>query len=340
MLVAVLTTIVTALANGLVNQGTSGLQALPLDHLAFQPNSDATFSRSTLTEPQLRTWRQHDPTASPVGMSFLNASQVGRQHTISLALFGVQSRSFLVTRPVARAALAGPPGLVLSSTFRSQGVRVGQRYRIAGTNITLPVLGFTYAGSYGHVAIGFTSLDSWQRIAYGNDPRGRFSAIALRLRSELNVAAIDRAAGTETMTKTAAYAGSPGYTAETATMSMIRAFLVVISALMVGAFFTVLTLQRTKQIGVLKAMGASSSYVVRDGLAQIAVIVVLATAAGAAIGSVFTALVQGGTVPLSLSATGVARSGLILAIAGVAGGAVALRRVAGVEPAIALGVEG
>ena len=137
--------------------------------------------------------------------------------------------------------------------------------------MTLPVLGFTFAGSYGHVAIAFTSLATWQSITYGNDARGRFSAVALRLPAGTDVAAVDRGGRHRGRDRRhEAYDGSPGFTAETATMTLIRGFLLVISALIVGAFFTVLTVQRTRQIGLLKAMGASNAYVLRDGLGQMA----------------------------------------------------------------------
>lgn len=336
-LVAVLSTIVVGLSDGLVAQGTSGLSALPLDHLSFAPHAQATFSRSTVEEKQLDTWQAH-AAAAPLGVSFVNAApKRAGADSIDLALFGVQADSFLVQRDDARAALSGPPGLVLSDTFARKGIKVGDRFEIAGSGITLPVLGFTFAGSYGHVDIAFTSLSTWQHITYGSDPHGRFSAIALRVPAGTDIAAIDRAAGTETLTKQAAYAGSPGYTAETQTMLMIRIFLLVISSLIVGAFFTVLTLQRVRQIGVLKAMGASSWYVIRDGLAQIAIVVVVATAAGTAVGAAVIAAISGSQVPVAFSGGSIAVAAAVLAAAGILGGAVTLRRVSLIEPSIALG---
>ena len=339
MLVAVLSTVVVGLSDGLVQQGTSGLRDLPFDHLAFERNAQATFSRSTLGESALRAWQAH-ATASPLGVSFVNAAATGKSGTsIDLALFGVPADSMLVQRADARAALAGPPGLVLSSAFEAKGVHVGDRFQVGGSGVTLPVLGFTYAGSYGHVDLAFTSLATWQRITYGADPQGRFSAIALRVPAGTDIAAVDASAGTDTLTKQAAYAGSPGYTAETQTMMMIRVFLLVISALIVGAFFTVLTLQRVRQIALLKAMGASSWYVVRDGLGQIAAVVVAATVVGTGVGAALIASLSGGPVPVQFSGSSVASAALILAVAGVAGGAVTLRRASKVEPSIALGAE-
>jgi putative ABC transport system permease protein len=338
-LVGMLSTIVVGLSDGLVQQGTSGLRGLPFDHLAFEPHAQATFSRSTVNDRQLQVWREH-ATASPLGVSFLNAAAVRTSaSSIDLALFGVPADSFLVQRGDARAALAGPPGLVLSDAFEKKGVRVGDRFQLGGSGVVLPVLGFTFAGSYGHVDLAFTSLSTWQQIAYGAEPRGRFSAIALKVPSGTDIAAVDKLAGTDTLTKQAAYAGSPGYTAETQTMTMIRVFLLVISGLIVGAFFTVLTLQRVRQIGVLKAMGASSSYVIRDGLLQIAVVVISATALGTVIGGGLIAAMSGGSVPVLFSAGSVSTAAVILAVAGILGGAVTLRRISRVEPSVALGVE-
>lgn len=329
-LVAVLSTVLAGLADGLVRDGTSGLRALPITHLAFAPHSEAVFSRSTLGDRALATWRaQPGVEASPIGVSFVNGAPVGGRAgrpSIDLALFGVEQAG-------------GREGAVLDEELRDEGVRVGDRYRIAGSGVVLPMLGFRAAGSYGHVPIAYTSLATWQRIAYGADARGRYSALALRLPPGLDAAAVAARAGTELKTKDEAYDGSPGFTAETATMTLIRAFLLAISALVVGAFFTVLTVQRTRQIGLLKAMGASTAYVVRDGIAQMLVIVVLATVAGGAAGTAIVAALDGGPVPVALEAGGIATSAALLVVSGLAGSLVALRRIARVEPAIALGVE-
>ena len=342
-LVAILSTVLAGLADGLVRDGTSGLRALPLDHLAFAPGSQSVFSRSTLDGDALAAWEDvPGAEVSPVGVSFVNAAPVDEGPSLDLALFGVPADSFLVERAEAQEALAGEPGLVLASELQEDGVEVGDESRLAGTDETLPVLGFTFAGSYGHVPLAYTSLDTWQAVTFGNDPRGRFSALGLDLSDVppgTDLTAVDAAAGTETVTKAEAYNGSPGFTAETATMSLIRGFLVVISALVVGAFFTVLAVQRTRQIGLLKAMGASSRYVLVDAVGQMLVVVALATAAGTALGAAVTALLAGGAAPIDLTLSGTVSTALVLVVAGLIGSVIPFRRITKVEPAIALGVE-
>lgn len=338
-LVAVLSTVLSGLATGLVTDGISGLRALPADQFAFAHGAKATFSRSTLARSDASAFQNTEGVeVTPIGVSFVNAASLDGAPSLDLALFGVSADSFLVTRPEARAALSGEPGVVLTSELADEGVKVGDRFQIGGSKVELSVVGFTFAGTYGHVPIAFVSLPTWQRIQYGEEPDGRFSALALRG----DVAAAERVgskAGLDVLTKTEAYAGSPGYAAETTTMTLIRAFLLVISALVVGAFFTVLTVQRTRQIGLLKAMGASNSYVARDSVGQMTLLVAAATLVGVGIGTGLVMLMSRGDAPVELSPRSITIVAVSLVVSGVVGSLTALRRITQVEPAIALGVE-
>lgn len=339
-LVALLTTVLSGLATGLVTDGISGLRAMPASRLAFAPGAQSTFSRSTLSEDALAVFSAVDGVeASPLGVSFANAAATEGGPSLDLALFGVPADSFLVERADAREALAGPPGLVLSSELERDGVKIGDLYSIGGSSVELPVLGFTFAGTYGHAPIAFVSLATWQSLNYGGDAGGRFSAIALSGPESTDWDMLGATAAVDVLTKSQAYAGSPGYSAETATMTLIRGFLLVISALVIGAFFTVLTVQRTRQIGLLKAMGASNAYVVRDGVGQMTVLVVTATVVGVAVGIAVVAVLSNGDAPVELDPRDVALSAIGLVVAGIAGSLVAFRRITSIEPAIALGAE-
>lgn len=339
-LVALLSTVLSALATGLVTDGISGLRALPFDHMVLQSGSESTFSRSTLRPDDLLPFEELQGVKStPLGASFVNAASVDGGPSLDLALFGVAPDSFLVTRPDAHQGLDGPPGLILASELEEQGVKVGDRYTLGGSDVELPVLGFTFAGTYGHAPIAFTTLETWQQVQYGSDADGRFSAILTSGGDDAQLAVAAKQIHGEVLTKAESYAGSPGFTPETTTMSLIRGFLLVISALVIGAFFTVLTVQRTRQIGLLKAMGASNGYIIRDGIGQMVLLVAIATAAGMAVGAAIVALLSRGDAPVELAPASIATVGLSLVVAGVLGSLAALRRITQVEPAIALGVE-
>lgn len=103
-LVALMATLLSGLANGLVDDGISGLRAMPLTHLAFQDGADSTFSRSTLTDANLKAYEKLDDVdVSALGVSFFNAKR-DNGSTIDMALFGIPEDSFLVPDGQARDA--------------------------------------------------------------------------------------------------------------------------------------------------------------------------------------------------------------------------------------------
>lgn len=342
-LVALMATLLSGLSNGLVDDGISGLRRLPITHLAFQSGAGSTFSRSTLTEANLAPWTDQDGEllagveSSALGVSFFNA-KLDDGSTIDMALFGIPADSFLAPAGPARDSLRGEPGIILSEKFREQGLEVGDEITIVGIDQKLPILGFTFAGSYGHVELAFTSLSTWQGLRYGDNAKGRFSAIAIRAADDSVLPAIDAIAGTTSVTKEEAYNGSPGYAGETQTMSLIRGFLLVISSFIVGSFFVVWTVQRTHQIGLMKALGASTLYVVKDALGQMAIVLVVATVLGAGV-AIGLGQMIGGDVPFRLEAGSILASTGLLVLLGMLGCLVAVRRITAVEPIVALNSE-
>jgi putative ABC transport system permease protein len=335
-LVALMATLLSGLANGLVDDGISGLRAMPLTHLAFQDGADSTFSRSTLTDANLKAYEKLDDVdVSALGVSFFNAKR-DNGSTIDMALFGIPEDSFLVPDGQARDALTGEPGLVLSEDFEEEGIEVGDTLTVVGIDEQLPVLGFTYSGSYGHVPVAFTSLETWQDLLYGDNAKGRFSAIALNSDDgDVSFTPAEQATGTVAETKEDAYVGSPGYSGETSTMSLIENFLLLISALIVGAFFTVWTVQRASQIALLKALGASSSYVVRDALGQMAIVLVSTAVAGSLLAVAIGSLV-GGNAPFRLAPGPIITTIGLLILFGMVGCLIAVRRITSVDPIVAL----
>lgn len=345
-LVAVLTVLLTGLSTGLVNSGISGLRAMPLTHLAFEPKTNSTFSQSTLDAGTIRALdRQPGIRAESLGLTLFNAKDAAGT-SFSIALAGMNPGGFM-TAGVAGGSELGrtPAGVVISQGIASQGVRVGDNIRLDRAKLVLHVVGIAPAATYGHVDLVYSPISLWRQATYGEvtggtlpvSARGLASAAALQVQPGVDVAAIGSRLSVDIVTKQQAYAGSPGYAAETATMTLIIDFLYVIAALIVGAFFTVWTIQRKADIGLLKALGASNGAVLRDALGQVALVLVAATAIGALVGIGIGSLIPGGKVPFALQAGAIVTAACVLAAAGMIGSLAAVRRITAIDPIIALG---
>jgi putative ABC transport system permease protein len=109
-----------------------------------------------------------------------------------------------------------------------------------------------------------------------------------------------------------------------------------VSALVVGAFFTVWTMQRAGDVAVLKALGASQGSLVRDALGQALVVLVAGIGVGIVIVVVLGALADD-VLPFLLSPLTTVLPAAVMVVLGLAGAAVALRTVTRADPLTALG---
>lgn len=356
-LIAVLMVLLSGLSAGLVNDGVSGLKALPSStSFAFDAGTkqDNAFSRSVVDEAQLAAWRDQPEVAeaSPMGVSIVNAvTDAGDQ--VDLTLFGVEPGSFLAPEG---SALDDPGGIVVSGT--AENLDLGTVVTLDRIDTELEVVGFTdRQATFGHVDVAYLPLATWQLIAAGEAPAGsptaeqvaavdvdEFSVIglkgvpgsALAAGDAEALAAGDAVAETTTMSLEESFNASPGYQAETLTLSMIQWFLYAIGALVVGAFFTVWTIQRSHELAVLRAMGASARYLLRDGLTQAAILLIVFTAVGVGVGVGLGALMPEG-MPFALEAPAIAVASALTIVLGVLGAAVAVLRITRIEPISALG---
>lgn len=354
-LIAVLMVMLSGLSAGLVNDGVSGLKSLPVTAIAFDQGTktDNAFSRSIVEPEQIEAWATQPGVAAaePVGAGMVNA-QTDDGTQVDLSLFAVEPGSFLAPA-VSEGDTLGPlNGVVVSETARSEGIEIGTVITLDRLDTELRVIGFTDGqATFGHVDMAFLPLDTWRLIASGAAQPGEptqaqvdelkfnvASVVALKAEpgTELDLAAGDTAAQTTAVPLKESFNSSPGYEAETLTLSLIQVFLYAICALVVGAFFTVWTIQRQHELAILRAVGASGTYLVRDSLAQAAILLFGFTAMGVAAGvGLGMAMPEG--MPFALEVTPILTSSLITITLGLIGAAVAVFRIIRIDPITALG---
>lgn len=350
-LIAVLMVLLSGLSSGLVVDGVSGLMRSPVHAVAFSEGTktDSAFTRSEVTAAQAQTWAEQDDVADAelLGTSIVNATNDDGT-ALDLTLFGVVPDGFVVPEAADGRGLATPGDAVLSSSARDEGVEIGDVITLDRLGTTLTVVGFTAdQRTFGHVDIAFVPLTTWQEVHAGTtageqtDPAAYDVASVVALRGvdgqTPDLAAGDAAAGTSARTLEAAFDSSPGYSAELMTMELIKAFLYAISALVVGAFFTLWTVQRTRELAVMRAMGASTRFLLTDGVLQAAILLVASLTVGVSVGLVFGSLLEGTGMPFALETGPILTGAALLLGLGLAGAAVATVRIASIDPVTALG---
>jgi putative ABC transport system permease protein len=143
--------------------------------------------------------------------------------------------------------------------------------------------------------------------------------------------------GIQAVDKVTAYENTPGYAAQQSTLGTQQFFSLLIGVLVIGGFFQIQMLQKVPQIGMLKAVGASSPVIALSALAQIVMVTVIGVAIGTA-ATLLMALTFPATIPIVFSPMAIVLGVVSILLIGPLGGLVSIRYALRVEPLTALGL--
>lgn len=335
VLITLLVGLLSGLTAGLSRQNTSAITGLPADEIAFNAPAGGqklSYADSTVTERQWRQWAGVPGVtgAEPLGITTTKAT--AGDHTAGVSAFGVRPGSRLVP---GSGALGGGSAVLSATAAEDLGVGPGDGFTLAGQKLTVAAVHGD--ASFSHTPVVWIGLDVWRRTARPTGDGPTATVIALDTRAGADVPAGDRAAGTRTVGKRDSLSAIGSYTSENGSLQLMRGFLFAISALVIGAFFTVWTIQRSGDVAVLKALGASTAHLLKDALGQAVVLLAGGTATGTGLATGLGSAVSGSAVPFVLTPAAVLVPAAVTVVLGALGATLAIRRITSVDPLTALG---
>lgn len=318
-LIVILLVMLTGLTAGLGKQNTSALEALNPTSYVFHPEVD--FVESQIPEGTLAAWRDTPGVdeVTPLGVAQTSA-QMGEQ-TAAVALFGLPEG-----HEIPGGGAIPSEGVVLPETF---DVPTGTHVTMGGVNA--PVVGEAPEEYYSHLPVAWANMDTWKQMAHSPSPT------VLMLNGKKQDAWENTAADTGSVAASVkeSFGGLGAYQSERGSLLSIQGLLYGISALVIVAFLSVWTIQRTRDIAVLRALGASKSYVLRDSLGQAALILSAGAVTGAAVAALLGWFARR-AVPFELSVSTVALPTVGVLALGLLGAWLATRKVSAIDPQLAL----
>lgn len=340
-LITLLVGFLTGLTGGLAGQNVDSVLSWKADRLVLSAPADGAepeMATSSLTQKEIDAYSHAagDIDITPVGVSQTSAEH--GDHTTGVAIMAGAPGAG--TGPGQADGVAAPAvGQVVLSEDAADalGASTGDEVSVAGQD--LRVAAVTGTGHYSHVPVVSVAKTTWQELAARTGSPSGTVATALIVTgspSKDAVASADTAAHTTSLSGLSQLTAIGSFRSEIGSLGLMIGLLLAISALVIGAFFTVWTLQRKADIAVLKALGTPVSALRRDALGQAGVVLVIGIAIGlgivTAVGSLLT-----GTLPFILSPLTTLGPGVLMALLGLVGAAAALRSVTRTDPLTALG---
>ena len=349
-LITLLLVLLTGLTNGLGHQNTSALERLQAQRLVLTaPPGDSgtpSFTTSQIDQKQVDAWRDAVGKDSVERLGIAQTSirsgaepqggqdAASRADTTAAAAMALEPGSSLASGLSASSGQthAGKGEVVLSETL-AQDLKVSTGDTVSMGGTALKTAGVVDNEYYSHVPVAWLSIEDFPAVAHTSQDE---QATALALTTDDAPQNVQDDTDTVALSTKDSLAALPAYQSERGSLLMMQGFLYGISALVVISFLTVWTIQRTRDIAVLRALGACRGYVVGDSLVQAAVVLTLGVLIGGALG-LLGGMLAGSAVPFELSAASVALPMVGVLVLGLLGSLLAVRRVSTVDPMIALG---
>ncbi|WP_151734000.1 ABC transporter permease ['Paenibacillus yunnanensis' Narsing Rao et al. 2020] len=289
LLVSFLVLFVTGLARGLSYANISALENMPAGYFLIQDDAGHAFRRSQLGAEDFAAAKEAVGAGNAAALGVQNGTITvdGAEVKTDITFFAVDMQGLLAPKLAEGTGISNEESgrAVVDAKLEESGVKLGSTIRDQTSGMSWTVSGFVNDSSYSHVPVVYINNADWQTMKQGalTGNNGTpadvpFNVIALKSSS---VQAADLAAQldqVESITKKQAIASVPGYAAEQGSLQMMIAFLFVISAVVLAVFFYVITIQKTSQFGVLKAMGTRTSYLAWSVLCQVLVLSVISLA--------------------------------------------------------------
>lgn len=329
MFITLLIVMLTGLTQGLASRNTSALDSLKADAVVFSDpytdNPEVSFSNSVAdlgVAKQLATSDGVSALPLGVGQTRLEAGSGAEP----VAVMGLPDGT------AAAGATVSEKANVPREVADNLGIHAGDTIALAGQKVEVgQIVDNEY---YSHSPAVWVDTATWQAVNHTQDAGTVLVAYGDATKSQWQQMAADtHTAITDTK---GSYQGLAAYKSERSSLTSMQGFLYGVSALVTISFLTVWTLQRTRDIAVLRALGASPSYVLIDALTQAAIVLAAGTGLGALVGLGLGALVQG-SVPFLLSWSTVLVPAAGVFGLGIVGALIAVRQTTKVEPMAALG---
>jgi putative ABC transport system permease protein len=334
-LITLLIGFLSGLTVGLGGQSISAVQSLNAQQFVMSPPNSSgklSFSDSAVSQTDASKWQEAAGVKSTIPLGISQSQAQSGDSKAAIALFGAQPGAFPDTP-------SKNGEVVLSKTNAAQlgNVAVGESIKFGGREYR--VSNVVPDQWYSHLPVVWMTLADWQQYAQTVGQTDPYATV-LVVDSPGDYEAGNRKAGTASAGGVAALMAIGSFSSEIGSLLLIVGMLFAISAVVIGAFFTVWIIQRTPDIAVLKALGASKSALFKDALGQALVVLLIGVAVGMAVTTFFGVLLisfAGSAVPFSLSVWTILLPAVILIVTGLIGASFALRSVANADPLTALG---
>lgn len=342
-LIGYLVVMISALGVGLQQQAGSYLRRLPVDGVGYNVNANFSGLRSEVSGEQLAAVRALPGVRAATALGFLSTTTFNEQGRYPALLVGYDPGSIGQPRVVEGAAPAAGAGDALLADrgfLRRHGLNVGDTLQISQRlqARSFTIIGAVDEGTFFFQPVILAPRSVWQELRYGAAGERVPAGSVVLMRGDAPLDAVNAAVPSlQMLSPEGAFNKIEGVQAQQQTVRSLQVMGYLIGAMVIGIFFYVLTLQKVPQIGILKALGASSWFVFGQLLIQVVTLTLAGLAVCIPLALATASAIPEGGVPIAFTGSTYVITIAGLLVSAMLGALFSGRQIARVDPIIALG---
>ncbi|MCW9132155.1 ABC transporter permease [Bacillus paramycoides] len=329
ILLSFLVLIISGLANGLSNANASSILEMKAEKFVVSEDAEGKLLRSQIKKEDVDNVlaQVSEKEAVPMHIAMSTFEKEGSSKKVDIAIFANKPDSFITPKVIEGKAIDLEDNeIIIDESAKNKGLALNDKIVDPISKKAFKVVGFTENEMFSHAPVAYMNEKVWESIALPHQKE--YNVIALNADKEINNAKV--------VDKKEVLQSIPGYKEEQGTLTMIIAFLLVITALLIGVFFYVITLQKTQQLGVLKAIGTKNSYLANSLVVQAVFLTVVALIVGIGL-TLAVQTVFPESMPFLLTTTMMVQYSIIFIVISVLGTLISLYQVLKVDALEAIG---
>lgn len=295
-LVSYLMFFLSGLAFGLIDQNRSSIDHWKADTVLLSSEANRTLALSNLklSDKDSLSADNVEPFSQMVTVA-KTEKNLNDDVKQKISIFGVNNGSFLIP-PVIQGRIFESKNEVIieKSLSEKEGFAIGDTIKTANSDTELKIVGYTEKSRFNAVPVIYININDFQILKYGvkkatDNPM--ISAFVVKGQLQDYDSSFFQKVSVQDFIKEL-----PGYTAQILTFGLMIGFLIVISAIIIGIFMYVLTIQKTPIFGIMKAQGISNRIIGTSVLFQTFLLSLVGSILGL-VGTWATSLILPSAVP-------------------------------------------
>lgn len=328
----------SGLAKGLGWAISASIEKTGAEYFVMSTDAEKLISTSNIDAKVLEeVTSQTKDDVSNLSIKRSNINTLTDEKKLDVTYFAINPESFLAPEvaegeTLSKASAEHP--ILLNNTFKDENINIGDELEDSATGLKLTVVGFVEDELYGHSPVAFIDTDTYTALNLLINPSytEKFNAIAVKGTDIGNI----KIHGLEVVDRATVINNLPGYSAEQLTIKMILWVLVAISAAILGVFFYVITIQKQKQFGVLKAIGMKMSELAAYIIHQVLILSMIGVLIGNGL-AIGMASMLPSSMPFNLEISSVIIISIVFMVICLLTSLVSIKRVAKVDPIVIIG---